>query len=828
MQFQEKGYTREHFYASSPVSAGPMNGSDRSGIPGGRAFPGLFAWQVLFLAWVCGLLAAAHPEALCGVPLLWFLCRRLRARPVSLAALVLCGGLGLGWALLRAPVPAPEAPAWMEQGREVEFSGVVDAVQTRPNRRLVMFLRQASCVVDGEEWHAPGLVAWTWELPAARPLPGQEVLLRTRLWSVQGLDNPGIWDGADYWERQGVAFRTASLGRAPGIVLGPAPAPGPGGLRQLLRQETEALVPATQGGAVVLAVLTGDRFLLAPATLELMRHAGLSHSLALSGLHLGFVAAVGAALAYGLSLLWPGVCLLLPRPKLAVLTAAPLVLAYAWLGQPAPSLVRAACMFLSWGLLLLWDRQRVLLDGLFLALALILVIAPGEVQELSLQLSAVAVAGIAAFWAPLWHWVPKRGGVWRALRWALGLLLVSLCANLALLPLQVWHFGVLSPNFLANVFWLPVLGLLIMPLGLAGLALLGLWPGAAAACLAGAAFLADASLDVLARTDAWGWLPLIQTLRPLWPELLGGALLLACLPLLLRRAAVPAPVLGLGLFLLLVPHAWIMVRDTLNGPSLTLLDVGQGQAALLTLPGGRRVLVDGGGFRSATFDLGRSVVAPALTWGRPPRLAAVLLSQGTYEHARGLAAVLAGFRVGFFGSAQEPPESLRRILRGRGLAQVRLAAGQDLDLGSGFSLEVLAPWEPASARRRNAVPLALRLVWNGQGLALLPGDQDAAGLRRLLASGRDLRAGVLVLPDHGSGAACVAEFYEAVAPALALASCGRRPPAESVRQALEQRGASLWTTAGCGRLRVFWDAPGVFARAGSGRTCSALEMDILP
>lgn len=335
---------------------------------------------------------------------------------------------------------------------------------------------------------------------------------------------------------------------------------------------------------MVLAVLTGDSFLLAPATLELMRQAGLSHSLALSGLHLGFVAAVGAALAYGLSLLWPGICLLLPRPKLAVLTAAPLVLAYAWLGQPAPSLVRAACMFLSWGLLLLWDRPRVLLDGLFLALALILVIAPGEVQELSLQLSAVAVAGIAVFWAPLWRWVPAGGGLWRALRWACGLLLVSLCANLALLPLQVWHFGVLSPNFLANLFWLPVLGLLVMPLGLAGLALLGLWPGAAAACLTGAAFLVDASLHVLAWADAWGWLPLVQTLRPLWPELLGGALLLACLPPLLHRIAVQAPVLGLGLVLLLVPHDWIMTRDACSGPSMTLLAVVH-KAALLTLPG---------------------------------------------------------------------------------------------------------------------------------------------------------------------------------------------------------------------------------------------------
>lgn len=805
-----------------------MNGPDRAGDSGRSVLPGLFTWQILLLAWVSGLFGVAHPEALAAVPLLWLLCRALRSRPVPLAALALCCAAGFGWALLRAPSPLSEAPAWLVEGRETTITGVVDAVQSRPNRRLLVLLQGVSSPEPGAG-AVPGLVAWTWESPQARPLPGQEVTLRTRVWSVQGLDNPGTWDGAEYWERQGVAFRAYTRGPDPGVILGPAPEPGFSGFRQLLRRQVEGLVPHTQGGAVVLAVLTGDRFLLTPATLELMRDAGLSHSLALSGLHLGFVAAAGAGLAYLLSLLWPGICLVVPRPKLAVLVAAPLVLAYAWLGQPAPSLVRAACMFLSWGLLLLWDRQNVLLDGLFLALAVILVAAPDEVQELSLQLSAVAVAGIAVFWAPLWRWAPRPGGlIRRGLRWAYGLLLLSVCANLALLPLMVWHFGVLAPNFLANLFWLPVLGLLVMPLGLAGLALLAFWPGAAALLLGWAASLAEVSLDVLVWADAHGWLPLVQTLRPLWPELLGGGVLLACLPLLLRRRAVPAPVLGLGLLLLIAPHVWIMARDTVSGPSLTLLDVGQGQAALLTLPGGGRVLVDGGGSRSATFDPGRSVVVPALTWGRPPRLEAVLLSSNDLEHSRGLAAVLGGFRVGFFASAVEPPEILRQVLARRGLPEFRLAAGQDLDLGQGFILEVIAPGQDAGKPRGTA--LGLRLAWNGRGLALLPGNQDALGLRRLLDAGRDLRAGVLVLPDHGSGSACAPEFYEVVSPGLALASCarGRDLPAASVAQALAQRGIPLQSTALCGRLRVFWDQNEDVIRAGSGRTCPVLETDVLP
>jgi hypothetical protein len=98
-----------------------MNARDNAVNHGPAALPGLFAWQVLFLAFACGLFAAAQPEALCGIALLWLLCRSLRARPVPLAILALCGALGLGWAVLRAPASVPGPPARREAGRMEGF-----------------------------------------------------------------------------------------------------------------------------------------------------------------------------------------------------------------------------------------------------------------------------------------------------------------------------------------------------------------------------------------------------------------------------------------------------------------------------------------------------------------------------------------------------------------------------------------------------------------------------------------------------------------------------------------------------------------------------------
>ncbi|WP_449242828.1 DNA internalization-related competence protein ComEC/Rec2 [Desulfovibrio sp.] len=784
--------------------------------PGGSSpAPGLFAWQVLFLAFVLGLFSLEHPEAALGAPLLWLAARDLRARPLAAWLLLLAWALGLGYMALRAPDPVPETPAWMEKRGSVPLRGVVEEVQPRPCKRLVILLRDVACTVDGEPWRPSGMVAWTWEYPSARPRPGQEVEFSARPRPVRGFGNPGTWDWEGFWERRGVAWRVYTRGADESVVLGPEPPAGPGGLRLFLRGAVEALTPPTPGGAVVLAVTTGDRFLLDPATIELMRDAGLSHSLALSGLHLGFVAALGLGLAHLLGLLRPSLLLRLPRPKLAVLLAAPLVLGYAWLGQPAPSLLRAACMFASWGVLLLLDRERALLDGLFLALAAILVFDPLEVHELSLQLSAAAVAGIAVFLPPLWRLLPGRNqGAWLPLRWALGMLLVSLCANLAILPLQAWHFGAVSPNFLANLVWLPVLGLGVMPLGLAGLVLAPFLPGLAGACLAGAASLSDAVMGLLAWADGRGWLPLVLTLRPLWPELLGGALLLGCLPLVPRARRVPVRLLGLGLGLLFVPHLWIAASDAVGGTRLDLLDVGQGQAALIGLPGGRRVLVDGGGFNSPTFDVGSAVVAPALTWGRPPRLEAVLMSHPDTDHAQGLGAILRGFDVGFFASAAEPPEALLRAIEARGVPRRAVLAGDVLGLGRGLRLEVLHP-EQDDPKRTNRDSLILRLTWDGRGLLVLPGDVDRVGLRQALGSGRDVRAEVLVLPHHGSKGSLLPRFIDAVGPSTALVSCGYLNgygfPNGAVVDDLRERGVGLWSTARCGRLEVRWarpDAPG--------------------
>ena len=778
-----------------------------------RTMPGLLPWQVCFLAFVLGIFALRHPfSSLAALAVLAVADGSLRghAHRLPLLVLLLAAAFGYGYAAQRAPDPV-EIPAWVEARQAVAVRAVVDSVQPRNGHRLRVVLRDIHYENGEGERALPGKLVWNWRRPDVFPEPGQSMETVMRVLPVRGFGNPGAWDYGWYWKRQGVFWRGWPHGKEP-VAWGPQPESLLNGARHQLRRAVARLLPDSRGGAMVLALVTGDRSGLDEATLEETRAAGLAHTLALSGLHVGFVAAIGFGLAWLVGWVFPRLLLWWPRPKLAVILAAPLVLGYAWLGQPSASLVRAAVMFGFWGVLLLQGRGRVLMDGLFFALAAIVFISPLSVYDLSLQMSGVAVAGIGLLYPlvrPLFHF----GSRWwlRSLGWAGGLLALSLCANVALLPLMSWYFGLWSPNILLNLVWLPALGFAVMPLGIAG-AVLAVLPGCAPAggmCLSLAAGVMDGLLELLHAAAGAGLTLVFAVLRPLWPEMTGGALLLVAALVALANGRVRPMLAGIGFVLLVLPHVAVMASDSRDEVRLSLLDVGLGQAAVIALPGGHRWLVDGGG-GSSHFDLGEAVVGPALTWGRPPRLDGVFMSHPDVDHSHGLSFILSRFRVGTFYTNGMLPrgrngERMRAALADRP-APVPLHAGQRIGLGDGVSLEVLHPGEAFLGSRANESSLVLRLVRSGTGLALLPGDVEAEGLQALLASGRDLTAEILVLPHHGSRSSFSPAFYRAVSPQAALCSDGYlNRYGFPHREVLRGVGADVFTTSNRGLVTVVWD-----------------------
>ncbi len=614
-----------------------------------------------------------------------------------------------------------------------------------------------------------------------------------------------------------------------------------GGLQQ------EFFRPAlTEGAALLPALIFGDRSFISPENSELVARATLAHSLALSGLHLGYAAGLGYLLALGLGRLFPPLWLRISRPRLTLLLALPLAGGYLWLGQAPVSLVRAGLMLLFWTALLFLNKPKVMLDGLLAAVAVILLLDPASLFDLSLQLSALSVAAIALCLPRLTAGVDRLLSFLcgprdthpslarRAARGGLLLLGISCCIQIALAPLTVRAFGTLGLWFPLNLLWLPVLGCVVMPLAFAGLLLsaLGLAAPAALALLL-ASLPCEGLLSLLHALDSANLLAVPVVARPHWLSMAGYWILCLALPscvagaaralrqphtgarmrslrfLLSRRplmtsaeapAKLPprnapaAAVACLGLILLLVPFGLSSAAGLFaSGKSpvtLRLLDVGQGQSVLVEWTTGRpgRMLIDGGGTSSATFDPGRAILAPVLTDSAPPHLELLVNSHPDTDHLGGLLYLLEQFSIArYAGNGDFPVPALATkeagALSRSGLQKEIWAAGDTIALAPDLHLEVLWPPKntaspvsapgtgpsrgaisspaavpastpapatgnspdaepslpgaaeapPARAESSNNNSLILRLVWQGRGLALICGDAEQPALQSLIA-----------------------------------------------------------------------------------------------
>jgi competence protein ComEC len=268
---------------------------------------------------------------------------------------------------------------------------------------------------------------------------------------------------------------------------------------------------------------------------------------------------------------------------------------------------------------------------------------------------------------------------------------------------------------------------------------------------------------------------------------------------------------------------WIYQRFGRQDLRLTMLDVGQGSAVLLELPGGTTALIDGGGFADmAVFDVGANVVAPFLWRQKIATVDILVLTHPNSDHLNGLVFIADNFHIHSLwtnGESRPIPgyESLMQVARKRGIAMPRYADIPRRSTISHAQWDVLyPPWDfqdrvTADPWRRdeNNNSLVSR-VSLGEVSILIPGDLLRPAEKELVAlSGGQLKSTVLVAPHHGSRTSSSDLLLEAVAPQAVLISCGDRPgsgiPHPQVLERYENRGVGIYRTDRDGAIRLVTD-----------------------
>jgi len=270
-----------------------------------------------------------------------------------------------------------------------------------------------------------------------------------------------------------------------------------------------------------------------------------------------------------------------------------------------------------------------------------------------------------------------------------------------------------------------------------------------------------------------------------------------------------------------------LTAETVSSPTagtlrIDFIDVGQGDAALVTSPTGRTVLIDGGPRRSAGALL---AFLAAHTHGA---LDLILLTHRHEDHLGGLTAAVREIGARQFLDAPVPHagpayDALVRALAARGVTVRQAVAGRRIDLGGGAVLMLLGPPQPAIQGSRsdvNANSVVARLTF-GSFAALFAGDAEAPTEAWLLDSGATLQASVLKVAHHGSRYASGARFLQAVGPRIAIVSVGRQNsyghPAPETIDRLARAGASVYRTDVDGDVTIETDGQVTRLHSASGR-----------
>lgn len=553
---------------------------------------------------------------------------------------------------------------------------------------------------------------------------------------------------------------------------------------------------------LIKALLLGVKTNLSEETETDFRRAGLSHVLAISGLHLNILLLYLSAL----TALIPRKSRRIAAPVLNILMALFMI----FVTGGSASVSRAAIMLIFANLANLLFRERDHLHALLLSGLLMLVINPANAYSISFQLSFLSTLGIVLFAGRLSHFLLRFVRV----RYLSDSIAITLCAQLFTLPVIAYVFNEISTlAILSNLLVVPFLPLLTIS-AILFLAAAFLLPFAAN-WFAGFVFIITRAVLFLVHMLSNIPFSLVTVGGKrfvIWFAAIALIVVFACILVKTRQTAERIA----ACCAMLVAVCCALVFQGIGSPGLevTFLNVGQGDAALIRTPKGQTVLIDGGGSSSPSSDTGKYIIQPYLLRQGITSLDYAVVSHFHDDHTEGIISLLKTFDIGslIVPNCETPDNDVRDDVLSTAVSQhvpiYYFSTGSRVHLDSGVKLETYSPQSSLFYDDNNA-SLVLRLTY-GESDILFTGDIEAeteSALAEVLP-----QTDVLKTPHHGSNTSSTAPLLDTVRPQIAVISVGEdnkygHPSPETI-DAFQRRGIRFFRTDQSGTITLKATADG--------------------
>jgi competence protein ComEC len=517
----------------------------------------------------------------------------------------------------------------------------------------------------------------------------------------------------------------------------------------------------SETGDLLLAILLGDKKDLSEQIQINFKNSNLSHMLAVSGAHVSYI-------IIGLTYITQNS--IMGKRKARVFCIFFLIIFMA-ITNFTPSVTRACIMAILTLVSEILYKKADIYTNISISALIILLYNPYSLLDLGFKLSFGGTIGIVIFM----RFIKKKQEEPKLLNYIKQMALVSICANIIIIPIIMNNFNTVSLTFLvSNILASPILAIIVI-VGFS-IIIISIISHSLSNLLV---FWLNPILNLLIKISSFcSKLPFAKILV-VTPYIFNIIFYYTIILYLvnyneLKQFIKKETVILLSIILILSNFIFYILPQDLK---IYFIDVGQGDSTLIVTPSKKTILIDGGG--SESFDVGEKVLLPYLLDRRIRKIDYIMISHFDTDHCKGIFTVIENLKVKNIIISKQAEKSenykkFKEIVANKKINIILVKAGDKIKIDKYIYFKILFPTEKLIMQNPlNNNSIVSQLNYKSFKM-LFTGDIEEIAEKEILNLQKDkLKSTILKVAHHGSNTSSTQEFINSVKPELALIGVGK-------------------------------------------------------